>query len=134
MIMPHRHSCRDVSREGVEPPTDTLANQHQGLKTHGPGCGMEVDPFEGAMVYGEEDRDGTILQRHPAGRIGAAHLVRTRGHDRALVGPRSRDAQRPARGQKLGLPHEPLDMVSRVTRNMSLVMVTENSLPRLNRR
>lgn len=35
------------------------------------------------MIYGDEDRDGTVLPRHRAGRIGAPHLIQALGRDRA---------------------------------------------------
>ncbi len=66
-----------------------------------------LDPFERTMIDADEDRDGSVLHRHRAGRIGAPHLIRTLGGDRAILDPRPHDVRHPAGSQEIGLPHEP---------------------------
>lgn len=75
------------------------------------------------MIDGHE----AVLQRHRAGRIDTPHLL---GRDGLSLVPRPKHPLCVARGQELGLPHEPLDVVSRITHTMYLVMVTKNSPPR----
>ena len=85
--------------------TRALTNRFQGLEARGAPRRMDADPFEGAMVHADEDRDGPVLPRHRAGRIGAPHLIRALGRDPAVVGPRIQDALGPAGRQEASLPH-----------------------------
>jgi hypothetical protein len=86
------------------------------------------------MIDGHEVSHGAVLPHHRASRIDTPHLVRKLGRDGLSLAPMPKHPLCAAGGQELGPPHEPLDGVSRITHNMSLVMVTENSLPRLNGR
>src|SRR5215831_18598200 len=92
VIMPHLHARRNAGREGAELLANALANRLQRFEAGGSPRRMDADPFEGAMIDADEDRDGTVLLRHRAGGIGAPHLIRAFGRDRAIVGPWSQDA------------------------------------------
>jgi hypothetical protein len=102
VIMPHLHARRTAGRERAELLTHALTNRFQGLEARGAPRRMDADPFEGAMIHADEDRDGPVLPRHRAGRIGAPHLIRALGRDPAVVGrgPKTRwvrlGAKRPA--------------------------------------
>src|SRR6478735_5198261 len=106
VIMPHLHARRTAGRERAELLTHALTNRFQGLEARGAPRRMDADPFEGAMIHADEDRDGPVLPRHRAGRIGAPHLIRALGRDPAVVGPGSQDALGPAGRQEASRPHE----------------------------
>ena len=109
VIMPHLHARRTAGRERAELLTHALTNRLQRLEAGGAPRRMDADPFEGAMINADEDRDQSILLRHRAGRIGAPHLIRTLGRDRPVVDPRSHDVGHPSGRQEMSLPHEPED-------------------------
>ncbi len=109
MIMSHLQARGDSSGDGPELLAHPLANRLQGLKAGRSLRRMDADPFERTMIHTDEDRDGSILHRHRAGRIGASPLIGALGRERAVVDPWSHDARHPAGRQEMGLPHKPED-------------------------
>lgn len=70
MIAPHLHARRTAGRERAELLTHARANRLQRLEAGGALRRMDAEPFEGARIDADEDRDGPVLLRHRAGRIG----------------------------------------------------------------
>jgi len=90
--MSHLQAYGDARGDGAQLVVHALANWLQGLEAGATLRRMDADPLERTTIHADEDRDGPVLHRHRARRIGAPHLIRPLRRDRAVVDLWAHDA------------------------------------------
>src|SRR5262249_18522373 len=86
-----------------------LADRLQGFEAVARFRGVDADALRRAVIHRDEDAHLALLGGHRRGHIGAPHLVRAFGDDRAVVGLRAMRMSDALRGLQTVLPHQPPD-------------------------
>src|SRR5215831_20157023 len=111
-VAPDPETPRDVLRETSEDVTDTLAQRLERRPAITDLRGVPADQLVDAMIDRAEEPAPAVRLGVAPRRVGAPHLVRPRGGDRAgMRGITIRRAQTPGREQ-LVRPHQPQDALA----------------------